>query len=182
MNDCMSKILRVLKYTFRGLLILIIGGLIIYNVYNIISRTVFGISMPKLFGFAFATVASGSMADEIDTGDFIVIKEQSKYLLGDVITFYDSESRTYITHRIILVSGGNYATKGDANDAPDNFTVSESAIVGKVVAVWRGGGKTVDFLQSPLGLFCMAATGILMWLIPEIVTEVIQKLKNGKET
>ena len=115
------------------------------------------------------------MADEIDVGDFIITKSQKEYAVGDVITFYDGESGAYITHRIILVSGDTYATKGDANDTADDFSVPKSAVVGKVVAVWKGFGNVVSFLQSPLGLVCVIGGGIALWVLAGIGTEVFRK-------
>ena len=178
----MGKLLRAIKIIFRVLLAVLVGGLLVYNVYTMVARSFFGIGMPKLFGYAGATVASGSMADTINTGDFIIIREEEEYAVGDIITFYDDIKLSYTTHRIIAVSDGEYYTKGDANNAQDEFGVSYAAVVGKVVGVWRGFGFFVSFLQSPLGLFAVAACGIDLWLVPEIVTEVIRKTKNGKET
>lgn len=131
--------------------------------------------MPTVFGYSFAAVVSGSMADEIEVGDLIVTKAQEKYAVGDIITFYDSRSGTYITHRIILVSEDMYATKGDANDAADDFSVPRSAVVGKVVAVLDGFGNVVSFLQSPAGLFCVLGGGIVLWVLTDVCTEVFRK-------
>ncbi len=159
----------------RTLLIVIVGILLVYNAYILIARTLFKNGMPEAFGFACATVVSGSMRDEIDVGDFIITKSQKEYAVGDVITFYDDESGAYITHRIILVSGDTYATKGDANDSADDFSVPKSAVVGKVVAVWKGFGKVVSFLQSPLGLVCVLGGGAVVWILADIGTEVFRK-------
>lgn len=49
--------------------------------------------MPTVFGFSAATVVSGSMADEINVGDFIITKEQSAYREGDIITFSTMKAR-----------------------------------------------------------------------------------------
>ena len=156
----MGKVYKVIKTVIRTLLLVVIGVLVVYNAYILIARTLFKNGMPVTFGFACATVVSGSMADEIDVGDFIITKSQKEYAVGDVITFYDGESGAYITHRIILVSGDTYATKGDANDTADDFSVPKSAVVGKVVAVWKGFGNVVSFLQSPLGLVCVIGGGV----------------------
>lgn len=177
----MGKVYGIFKIILRTLLIVAVGGLLVYNVYILIARSVFGNGMPAVFGVSFATVVSGSMADEIEIGDFIVVQEQEEYYTGDVITFYDAESQSYITHRIILVSGDSYATKGDANNAADDFSVPKEAVVGKVVAVWKGFGNVVTFLQSPLGLFCAIGGGIAVWILLDIVTEVVQKKQDGRE-
>lgn len=87
----------MIKTIMRTLLLVIIGVLVVYNSYILIARTLFKNGMPVIFGFACATVVSGSMADEIDVGDFIITKSQKEYAVGDVITFYDGESGAYIT-------------------------------------------------------------------------------------
>lgn len=177
----MKKTCRVIRIAIRAVLLAAFGSLLLYNGYVFVARYFLGQGMPTVFGYAAATVASGSMADAIDTGDFIVIKAQEEYMTGDIITFYDRESGSYITHRIILVSGDTYATKGDANDTADNFSVPKQAVVGKVVAVWRGFGRTVTFLQSPLGLFCVACGGVLLWIASDIFTGLFGKKKDERK-
>ncbi len=172
---------KIFKIAFRVLLIFVVAVLFAYNIYVLIARVAFGIGMPKVFGFSCATVASGSMADEIETGDFIITKSQKEYRVGDIITFYDSESGTYITHRIILVSGENYATKGDANESADDFSVPISAVVGKVVSVWKGFGKVAAFLQSPLGLLSIVGGGAVLWVIADIIALLFGKKKKETE-
>lgn len=171
----MGKVYKVIKIVIRTLLLVVIGVLVVYNAYILIARTLFKNGMPVAFGFACATVVSGSMADAIDTGDFIITRAQDEYAVGDVIMFYEAESNTYITHRIILVSGDTFVTKGDANNAQDDFSVPVSEVVGKVVSVWRGFGKVITFLQSPLGLVCVAGGGIVLWLLADIGSEVFKK-------
>ena len=83
----MGKVYKVFKTVVRTLLIVIVGILLVYNAYILIARTLFKNGMPEAFGFACATVVSGSMRDEIDVGDFIITKSQKEYAVGDVITF-----------------------------------------------------------------------------------------------
>ena len=171
----MNRAYKIFKTALRVLLLVFIGILLLYNGYIFIARVCFKNDMPKAFGFACASVVSGSMADEIQIGDFIIIKEQEQYYVGDIITFYESESGTYITHRIILVSGEVYATKGDANNAADSFSVPQAAVVGKVVAIWRGFGKAISFLQSPLGLACVIGGSAALWILADIGAEVFRR-------
>ena len=177
----MKKTWRIIRLGVRAVLLIAFGGLLLYNGYIFVMRYFFGQGMPTVFGFSAATVVSGSMADEINEGHFIITKEQSAYREGDIITFFDNESKAYITHRIILVSGDTYATKGDANDAPDAFSVPKEAVIGKVVTVWKGFGKAVTFLQSPGGLFCVACSGVFLWIIWDIITGWVEKEKNERK-
>lgn len=174
----MGKVYKVFKIILRAVLLAVVGLLLIYNAYILIARWLYGDGMPKIFGYSFAVVVSGSMADEICIGDFIVTKEQGSYSVGEIITFFDEESGTYITHRIILAAEDKYATKGDANDTADDFSVPKSAVVGKVVAVLPQFGKTVTFLQSPLGILCIVGGGAVLWILADIVSERLRKRKN----
>lgn len=176
-----GKAARIVKTIFRVLLITIVGLLFLYNVYVIIARVAFGNGMPTVFGYAGATVESGSMADEIEKGDFIITKKQKNYAVGDVVTFYDGGSGAYITHRIILVSGDYYATKGDANPTADDFSVPKSAVVGKVVSVWKGFGAFADFMKSPLGLLCLAGGATALWILADIVSLIFGRKETEKE-
>ncbi len=171
----MTRAYKIFKSIFRAVLLAVAGVLCLYNVYVIAARTFFGNGMPKVFGYAGASVVSGSMEEAIGIGDFIIIKEQEDYFVGDVITFYDAGSGTYITHRVILVSGETFATKGDANGAPDSFSVPKAAVAGKVVAVWRGFGKAVAFMQSPLGLVSVIGGSVVLWILADIGAEVFRK-------
>lgn len=174
----MSRIYRYFRFVFRAALTAAIALLLVFNVYTLTARLAYGDGMPRFLGYSFATVMSDSMADEIRAGDLIITKEMSSYGVGDVITFYDSQSNTYITHRIVLASGDTYATKGDANNAADNFSVPKSAVVGKVVAVLKGFGNTVTFLQSPYGLLCAVGAFAALWIISGAVGKVIEKKKK----
>lgn len=175
------KALRAVKYTVRALLIALVGVLLAYNIYVLVARYAFGIGMPTVFGVGFASVGSGSMEPELGVGDFIVTRAQDSYERGDIITFYDSARGQYVTHRIILVSGDTYATQGDANDAPDPFSVPLSAVVGKVVLSVSGLGAFVSFMQTPGGMFAAAGVGILVWVVTDVISGAIDKRKSKKE-
>jgi len=91
-----------------------------------------------IIGYRALVVVSGSMSPALDVGDVAVINTRvspSDVVEGDVIAFY--LSRDLIIHRVVRVlntsSGIKYLTKGDANENPDPFRVSQSALLGKYV-------------------------------------------------
>lgn len=165
----MRRAVRIVKGIVRGLLIVIVCLFAFYNVYMLIARYAFHDRMPTFFGLAFAVVATGSMEPEIAAGDVIVTKAQEGYEAGDIITYLDEARGEYVTHRIVRTEGGNYITKGDANNAED-APVAASAVVGKVISVWRGVGDVIGFLQSPLGLLAVFGAGVLIWLATDLLT------------
>lgn len=168
------KVFGILRIILRALLIAVIALLAAYNVYMLVQRYVYRNGMPKVFGVATAVVASGSMAPEINIGDLVVVKEADDYKVGEVITFYDTATGTYITHRVILVNGDKFTTMGDANDSQDT-PISKSVIVGKVVNVLHGAGKAIAFFQSPAGLFTVIAAGVVIWGVADVIAILLNK-------
>ena len=174
----MKKMFKAVRTAARIILIALIIILFAFNAYMFAARVAKGDKMPTVFGFGFASVGSGSMSDAVNEGDFIIIRSRKEYFTGDIITFY--RDGAYITHRIISYADGSFRTKGDANDSADDFEVYEQDIVGKVVGVWRGFGNIIEFLQSPLGLFLVAGAGIILWIVPDIVRELVVRKKNAR--
>ena len=82
-------------------------------------------------------IASDSMSPNIDKGDAVLLhktKEAEKYKKGDIIAFNHNDR--VIVHRLVdIVEENNetyYITKGDANNAADNYQLKFDNIVGKV--------------------------------------------------
>ena len=74
------------------------------------------------FGVTILRVSSNSMMPKFKKGDFIIIKKQSKYKEGDIITY-----------KVIEEKENEFITKGDANNKSDNCKIYENAIIGKVI-------------------------------------------------
>lgn len=164
---------RITGIVLKCIVTAIAALLLIYNIYVLVARLAFGIGIPTVFGFGFATVETGSMAPTINAGDFIVIHAEDRYETNDIVTYYDSSRSQYVTHRIIYVSDSGYVTKGDANNAQDNMTVTDGDIVGKVVLVAGGVGAFISFLQSPFGLLVAVGMCALIWAVFTYVPALI---------
>jgi len=98
------------------------------------------VTMPSVFGLKSLTVVSGSMEPTIETGS-VVIDEVISPLdarPGDIVTFQDPLHPRQLTHRLqkMRVEGDTayMVTLGDANDAPERWTVRTDGEVGRVVA------------------------------------------------
>lgn len=115
---------------------------IIFILIILISVTIISIKFclkdSQPFGVTILRVSSNSMVPKFKKGDFIVIKKQEKYNVGDIITFevIEENSKYYITHRIVEKNENEFITKGDANNKNDNYKVYENAIKGKVIFPW----------------------------------------------
>ena len=112
----------------------IIFILIILMSVTIISLKFF-INNSQPFGVTILRVSSNSMVPKLKKGDFIIIKKQSQYEVGDIITYEVIEENNgyYVTHRIIEKNENGFVTKGDANNKIDDCKVCESEIKGKVI-------------------------------------------------
>ena len=110
-------------------------------------------------------IQSGSMEPAIMTGDVVLVKKDNYYKKGDVATFYDYEKRV-VTHRIIEElkgsSGGDFITKGDANQAQDLHELDESNIIGKVVLTIPKLGYLLAFSRTKIGI-------AILILIPAVI-------------
>ncbi len=107
---------------------------IIFISYSYLSIRVMKNNYVSLFGYTFFEVASGSMSPAIKTGDIVVVKLNSLYHEGDIVTYEDNSS--YITHRIVRIDGDRVLLKGDANNV-DDAIVSSNVILGKVVLILK---------------------------------------------
>lgn len=126
----MQKILKRVSNVITSLLII----LLVCTIFIVIAMRASGAEGPKLFGYQFKTVLSGSMEPKIHTGSMIAIRpaeNASHFKKGDVVT-YRAEDDILITHRIVKVRnhGKQYITKGDNNNAPDTKPVQRQNIVG----------------------------------------------------
>jgi signal peptidase I len=83
-----------------------------------------------IFGIKIFKVASGSMEPTLLVNNLILVKESSKYNIGDIVTYKYDDS--YITHRIVSIDNEEIITKGDANNTEDEG-INVTDIKGKVI-------------------------------------------------
>ena len=140
--------LKTCKFIFIGILVLAL----LFNLTNIFKRLVLKEQMPLVLGLGTAVIITGSMEPAILPGDIVVIKEQSDYIVGDIVT-YRGNSRP-ITHRIIEKTQGMFITQGDANNTDDG-KIEQSRIIGQVIIVVPKVGHVILFFQSPLGILIL---------------------------
>ena len=141
---------------------------LLISLYNVVQRKVFKSPLPMIGGYGYAVVLSGSMLPEIEVSDVVVIKEKSRYEVGDIITFIDqdSPSKALVTHRVIEVSKEGYKTKGDNNNAVDQGLVAPADIKGHVVKTIGFIGSTLLFIQKPVGTLCLILLALLFIELP----------------
>ncbi|MBV8085558.1 MAG: signal peptidase I [Chloroflexi bacterium] len=131
--------------------------------------------LPSVLGYKTYTVLSGSMEPAIHTGAIVVAKpvKPSTLQVGDVIVYNRSDVSESVTHRIVQRhdDGGKptFTTKGDANSAPDAWTVQYNGdTAGRIVLSIPLAGYLFHGLGSPQGRTLFLAVPVIvlagMWL------------------
>lgn len=90
----------------------------------------------SVFKYYLVAIGSNSMKQTISLGDAVIIKKTNQNISENDIIAYKFENRI-IVHRVYKIKKINsielYQTKGDNNDSPDNYYISNSDIIGKIV-------------------------------------------------
>ncbi|WP_165372868.1 signal peptidase I [Pengzhenrongella frigida] len=123
-------------------------------------------------GYRPYAVRTGSMSPSYPTGALVVDVPPSPDggAPGSVITFRTGGG--LVTHRIVETSPAGLTTKGDANPAPDAWTIPPENVIGRVIASVPRLGYVLVFFKQPLGVVAVM-TGlwalILLWqlFLPE---------------
>lgn len=144
-------------------------------------------------------VQSGSMEPAIKVGALAIIKPESLYKVGDIITFgKDTKTEVPTTHRIVADRVENgillFTTKGDANENNDTKEVRKDEIIGKTIFSIPYVGYIIDFAKQPLGFAIFIGLPALYIAYDEVVkivrelsrlrskaTASQEKIKNKKE-
>lgn len=136
-----NKALKLLSYA--TIVVLIFFG--IFFAYYFISLKIYEKNpTTKLPKFGLYTIISPSMEPNVKVYDVVVdlnLYEDNNIEVGDVITFISSSNISRgltVTHRVVKVIQNedgteSYITKGDNNTKPDDATVSQSDVLGKVL-------------------------------------------------
>ncbi len=112
----------------------IIRRLILFPV--LIVTIVLAMLVSGLFSHTMVAIGSNSMVPIYEKGDAVIYKkiDPRKLQAGEIIAF--EKSNRIITHRIVKIiktkDSFKITTKGDANNAPDVWTVGEEEVLGVV--------------------------------------------------
>ena len=73
-KSSIKKAFGIFGKLIKVIFIILLGLMLAFNIFKLVSNLVFKNDLPKLFGYADAVVLTGSMANTINAGDLIVIK------------------------------------------------------------------------------------------------------------
>lgn len=130
----------------------------------------FALRPTQLGGPATYIVVSGnSMEPTMSDGDLVMLREQEKYDIGDIITFEvpagEPGGGTLVIHRIVDTEGDAFVPQGDNRDHVDDWRPTQETIKGSLsLHVPRGGVILMTVLQPAL-LAALAGGGATMWVL-----------------
>lgn len=156
----MKLLVNGLKNLVIALLVLVLG----FNLYSLYQRNINNSRFPMVLGYGYAVVASGSMEPTLSKGDLVIVRQESAYEKGNIITFIQAGDQRTTTHRIVEVEDGRFVTQGDANNLVDESIVAEQ-IFGKVVLTLPLIGYLIQSASTPLGLLVIIALFLLMFYL-----------------
>lgn len=159
MEDKLKTICKKIINLLLDIFIVVLGVILLITIYNNVQVKILGHDYSSFFGHTVFEVQTGSMGEEIEPGDWIVVKYEKNIKLNDIVTF--EHKGEYITHRVIEAYNGTYVTKGDANTAKDS-PISKEQIVGKVVKVIPNFGILRKTIFNPAVLIAIIITLFLL--------------------
>ncbi len=143
-----------------NILIFIVILIILFCLFSFFSLKVLQNKYVNIFGYSYFQVATGSMKDYINEGDVVIVKINSGYDEGDVVTYISGND--FVTHRVIEENDDYIITKGDNNNTNDN-PIDKSLVLGKVVKIIPNVKAIKGVLSSPkvvilifVSLFCLS--------------------------
>lgn len=137
------------------ILIVIFAFFLLVFIYNNVQVKILGNEYSSFFGYSTFEVQTGSMANTINPGDWIIVKITKNVKLDDIITY--SQKGDFITHRVVETYKDSFITKGDANNSKDDV-INKSQIVGKVVKILPCFGIIRKTFFNPLVLSTLILT------------------------
>lgn len=155
MNDDRKGLFKKIINIVLDILIVLFGIILAISIYNNIQIQVLGNKYSSFFGYSTFEVQTGSMADTINIGDWIIVKKSPIIKLNDIVTY--EKNNEFITHRVVELYKNSYVTKGDANSGKDD-AINKDQIVGKVVKILPGFGIIRKTLFNPVVLMALIIT------------------------
>ena len=168
-----EKALAVFWRILQILILVIVGIVLLANLYRLAARKIFKVNAPTVFGFSSAVVLTGSMSGTIEPDDLIITHKQSNYLVGDIVMY--QTGGTPVTHRIVSENEKGYRSKGDANNTDDSTHIPKENVVGKVVLVIPKIGAAIRLVRTPIGMLSMFAAIILITELPNLIGYIRRK-------
>ncbi|WP_278975085.1 signal peptidase I [Nitrosopumilus sp.] len=117
----------------------------------------------QLYGdTTYIMLVGNSMYPVIESGTFVVLKQEQQYFLGDIIGFVNEDNKN-VVHRIVEQTDEGFITKGDNNKKNDPGVIPVDKVVGRSIFVIPYVGYTSLFLQTPIGMSIFGIWALIMF-------------------
>ena len=175
-----KKIAYYVLSTLEAMFIAFVAMLAILNAVMFFQFKVLDYPVPKVFGYSFINILSGSMEPTISAGDLVICKEQDSYNVNDPVLF--EEQGFLVLHRIVDIDeDGDFITKGDANNVNDKAEIQPENVYGKMTGVLRGWGSTLSYLSSRMGAFWTILVSLFIYLALDAGEDLLKEESEQKE-
>jgi signal peptidase len=124
------------------------------------------------------------MSPEFEAGSYIIVKEKptEEIGVGDVISYYVSDGKTVLTHRVVERTGEggslSFITRGDANNTNDENPVAPGQVLGTVVLPVNGLGTFLLTLRNPRSLALYAFIILAIFIGPELYRRITRRRRD----
>lgn len=182
--------LKWISISINVIFYLIIIVLIIFSIANMKLKEKNDVA--NVFGYGFISVLTDSMdgdrEDSFTVNDLLFVKlvdDQMRQSIktGDIITYYSLDVpglgvQGFITHRVVEIGdldGETFViTQGDKNGAPLDDPINITEIIAVNTGKWENAGKTLKYLQTPMGF----AIAVIIPTFFILVFEAVLMVKN----
>lgn len=124
---------------------------------------------PQLGGrTSYAITRGTSMLPEFRTGDFVMLRSEPTYHVGEVAAYHNMQLKgAVVMHEIIAIHHGHYVFKGINNPAADFYRPTKAQIVGAVWVHVHGIGSYLLTLHDPwIGAVLIFALAVFSFSTP----------------
>ena len=101
---------------------------------------------------AYIVVIGKSMEPNFHLGDMIIVKQDSRYKVGDIVAYKNLQLKNNVFHRIIGLESGRYILKGDNNAWVDTYKPLPEEVIGKLWIYLPGAGNIIQRIRTPLNM------------------------------
>ena len=153
------KVFDKIGQVFVDILIILIAVIAFFSIYSFVVLDIMGNNYVSLFGYTYFEVVSGSMEPSISVNDVVIVKVNSEFEQGDIITYYSDSD--FVTHRVVSMDDRYVITKGDYNNTKDKG-VSYDSVVGKVVLIIPKAGIWKNIFMMPKVIISLVFTLVFL--------------------
>lgn len=107
-------------------------------------------------------INGSSMLPLMASGDFVIVRAEPSYQVGDVVA-YDFPDLGTVIHRIVAQNGEHFVMKGDNNTWTDSYFPTAEEIYGKLWVIIPGIGTVVLALRQPIAFGLLVGFGALLF-------------------